>query len=112
MTPPDLLRLLRTEFGHAGFRPGQEEIIGPLLQGQDVLGVMPTGAGKSLCFQLPALLLPGTTLVLSPLIALMKDQLESLPPVLRERATLLNMLAETSENEQRLRGIARGQYRL
>lgn len=70
--------LLKQYFGHDDFRPGQEALIDALLSGQDVLGVMPTGAGKSMCYQLPALMLPGITLVVSPLIALMKDQVSAL----------------------------------
>ncbi len=70
--------LLKQYFGHSGFRPGQETLIDALLSGRDVLGVMPTGAGKSVCYQLPALMLPGITLVISPLIALMKDQVAAL----------------------------------
>jgi len=69
-----LRKALREHFGFADFRPGQEIAIGHLLRGQDTLVVMPTGAGKSLIYQLAALLLPGTTLVISPLISLMKDQ--------------------------------------
>jgi ATP-dependent DNA helicase RecQ len=69
---------LRDRFGLEAFRPGQEEIAAAVLDGQDVVAVMPTGAGKSLCFQLPAVLLPGTTVVVSPLIALMKDQVDAL----------------------------------
>lgn len=65
--------LLKRYFGHSTFRPGQEALVDALLSGRDVLGVMPTGAGKSVCYQLPALLLPGVTLVISPLISLMKD---------------------------------------
>src|SRR5207249_5397805 len=65
---------LRALFGYADFRPGQEAVISRVLGGEDVLAVMPTGAGKSLCYQLPATLLPGCTLVISPLIALMQDQ--------------------------------------
>ncbi len=74
----DKLEVLRTYFGHSGFRPGQETLVDSLLSGRDVLGVMPTGGGKSICYQLPALLLPGLTLVVSPLISLMKDQVMSL----------------------------------
>lgn len=74
----DLRQLLRDQFGHDVFRPGQERIIRNLLAGRDVMAVLPTGAGKSLPFQLAAQLLPGPTLVVSPLIALMKDQAESL----------------------------------
>src|SRR5437762_8991593 len=69
---------LRTHFGHRDFRPGQEEIVGAVLSGRDVLAVMPTGSGKSLGYQLPAVMLPGTTLVVSPLISLMKDQVDEL----------------------------------
>ncbi len=69
---------LKTYYGHDTFRPGQEKIIESLLSGRDVLCVMPTGAGKSVCYQIPALLLPGITLVVSPLIALMKDQVRAL----------------------------------
>ena len=66
--------ILKKVFGYDGFRPGQEEIVSRLLAGQDVLAVMPTGAGKSICYQVPALLLPGITIVVSPLVSLMKDQ--------------------------------------
>jgi ATP-dependent DNA helicase RecQ len=69
---------LRTHFGHAGFRQGQEEIVAAVLGGRDVLAVMPTGSGKSLGYQLPAVMLPGITLVVSPLISLMKDQVDEL----------------------------------
>ncbi len=72
------LSILKEYFGHDAFREGQERLIDALLGGRDVMGVMPTGAGKSICFQLPALLLPGITLVISPLISLMKDQVMSL----------------------------------
>ncbi len=70
--------LLKQYFGHSAFRPGQEALIDALLAGRDVLGVMPTGAGKSVCYQIPALMLPGITLVVSPLISLMKDQVTAL----------------------------------
>ena len=75
---PELQRSLRTTFGLEQLRPGQAEVIGGVLQGQDTLALMPTGAGKSLCYQLPALHLAGTTIVVSPLISLMKDQVDKL----------------------------------
>jgi ATP-dependent DNA helicase RecQ len=74
----DLTRHLSEQFGFAKFRPGQEEVIRAVLAGRDAMTVMPTGQGKSLCYQLPATLLPGLTLVISPLIALMQDQVASL----------------------------------
>jgi len=77
----DKLAALKQYFGHTQFRPGQERLIDALLAGRDVLGVMPTGAGKSVCYQVPALLLPGVTLVVSPLISLMKDQVAALTEV-------------------------------
>ena len=75
---PDLQRLLRTDFGYDQFRPGQERMIRDLLAGRDVLGILPTGAGKSLVYQLASQLLPGVTLVVSPLLALMRDQVDGL----------------------------------
>lgn len=74
----ELISPLRTHFGHLQFRPGQERIVDAVLGGDDVLVVMPTGSGKSLCYQLPAVVLPGMTLVVSPLISLMKDQVDEL----------------------------------
>lgn len=76
--PMDAREALKTYFGHSEFRPGQETMIGALLAGRDAFGVMPTGAGKSVCYQLPALLMPGLTVVISPLISLMKDQVTAL----------------------------------
>src|SRR5438128_11138416 len=72
----DVLVQLRKHFGHGGYREGQEQIVSAVLGGHDVLAVMPTGSGKSLTYQLPAIVLPGTTLVVSPLISLMKDQVD------------------------------------
>ena len=73
-----LHRALQHFYGYSSFRTGQEEIISEILHGKPVLAVLPTGAGKSICFQLPSLLLKGVTLVISPLISLMKDQAEAL----------------------------------
>src|SRR5256885_10260980 len=74
----NLKRLMRGTFGLSDFRPGQQEVIRSIVEGRDTVAIMPTGAGKSLCYQLPALHLPGTTIVVSPLIALMKDQADKL----------------------------------
>ena len=108
----ELLEMLQASFGHSGFLPGQAAIIEAVRRGEDVLAILPTGAGKSLCYQLPALLLPGLTVLISPLIALMKDQVEHLPPALRSRATIINSLVERDEIERRLDGIAQGRYKL
>ena len=70
--------ILERCFGYGAFRPGQEELIDGILAGRDVFGIMPTGGGKSICYQVPALMLPGVTLVVSPLISLMRDQVLAL----------------------------------
>src|SRR4051794_5132542 len=107
----DLEQTLRDRFGLERFRPGQREVIENVLGGRDVLCVMPTGGGKSLCYQLPAVLLPGPTLVVSPLIALMKDQVDAL--IARGlRATLLNSTLDPAEQKARLVEIEAGQYDL
>jgi ATP-dependent DNA helicase RecQ len=107
----DLEQTLRERFGLEQFRPGQRDVIEDVLGGRDVLCVMPTGGGKSLCYQLPALLLPGLTLVVSPLIALMKDQVDAL--VERGlRATLLNSTLDPAEQSARLAEIESGRYDL
>lgn len=110
--PPEAFAALHRDFGLAGFRPYQAEVIGRVLAGRDTLAIMPTGAGKSLTYQLPALLLPHATLVVSPLIALMKDQIEGLPPALAERATAINSTLSAGEVRERLAGIAAGRYKL
>ena len=103
---------LRDLFGYADFRPGQEEVVRAVLAGEDVLAVMPTGAGKSLCYQLPAILLPGCTVVISPLVALMKDQIDSLPPALREQAAVFNSTIEREERDARSADLAAGRLKL
>ena len=107
----DKLALLRKKFGHGAFRPGQEELIDALLSGRDVLGVMPTGAGKSVCYQLPALLLPGVTLVVSPLISLMKDQVAALAQA-GVPAAYINSSLSYAQCREALRRAAAGAYRL
>lgn len=107
-TPQDILQLV---FGFEQFRPGQREIIDIVLAGRDCIGVMPTGAGKSLTFQIPARLLPGTVLVISPLISLMKDQVDALVAN-GFRATTINSTLEFEERRQRLRDLVAGQYEL
>ena len=72
------LRILRDTFGYPNFRPGQEDVVEAIRAGEDVLAVMPTGSGKSLCYQIPALLRDDLTLVVSPLVALMEDQVAAL----------------------------------
>ena len=107
----ELLRALREKFHFSDFRKWQEEIIDTLLTRRDVVVVMPTGSGKSLCYQLPALLLDGVTLVISPLIALMKDQVDGLVQN-QIPATFINSALTPSEQGQRLREIQQGNYKL
>ncbi|MFP6663260.1 MAG: ATP-dependent DNA helicase RecQ [Deltaproteobacteria bacterium] len=108
---PEARTMLEQIYGYPGFRPGQEEIIAGVLAGKDCIGVMPTGAGKSLTYQIPARLLGGTTLVISPLIALMKDQVDALDS-LGIRATFLNSSLESQERSERVAKMLRGEYEL
>ena len=98
-------------FGYPEFRPGQEKIINTVLAGRDCIGVMPTGAGKSLTYQIPARILPGTVVVVSPLISLMKDQVDALE---RNgfRATVLNSSLDWETRRDRLRRLRAGEYEL
>lgn len=104
-------RALQRHFGYDDFRAGQVDVIAAVLSGSDTLGVLPTGGGKSLCFQVPALVLPGTTVVISPLISLMKDQVDRL--VARGiAATFLNSTLPLGEARRRLASVERGLVRL
>ncbi len=108
---PALAHLLKSTFGYASFRPLQREICEATLAGRDVFALLPTGGGKSLCFQLPALARPGLTVVVSPLIALMKDQVDALQAS-GVAATFLNSTLDGDEARARLRGLHRGEYKL
>src|SRR5215475_12268432 len=110
-TLDDAQSALERHFGFSRFREGQADVIEAVLDRQDVIVVMPTGGGKSLCYQLPALLFPGVTLVVSPLIALMKDQVDALNA--RDiAATYINSSLSYDDQLARLRGMSRGEYRL
>ncbi|MBI4623489.1 MAG: DNA helicase RecQ [Verrucomicrobia bacterium] len=103
--------LLKRTFGYATFRPLQREICEASLAGRDVFALLPTGGGKSLCFQLPALARPGLTVVVSPLIALMKDQVDAMQAS-GVAATFLNSTLDADESRARLRGLHRGEFKL
>ncbi len=107
----ELRPALKKHFGYDAFRPLQEEIVRDALAGRDVFALMPTGGGKSLCFQLPALLQPGLTIVISPLISLMKDQVDALQAS-GVAATFLNSTLDGTEARARLRGLYNGEFRL
>jgi len=104
-------KTMKRHFGYDQFKPGQEEIISSILQTNDTMGIMPTGGGKSLCYQLPALMLPGLTLVISPLIALMKDQVDALNTQ-GIPAAFINSSIGAAEVRQRLQQAAQGSYKL
>jgi ATP-dependent DNA helicase RecQ len=107
-----LTQALQQHFGFTDFRAGQRQVIEQVLAGEHTLAVLPTGRGKSLCYQLPALMAPGTALVISPLIALMQDQVQGLARRGIHQATYLNSSLSASEVYERLRGIRQGQYKL
>lgn len=103
--------ILKAVFGHDAFRDGQEAIVDELIKGFDVLGVMPTGAGKSICYQLPALVLPGITLVISPLISLMKDQVMALKAS-GVAAAYINSSLTPGQQSEAIRRAASGAYKI
>ena len=107
----DPQQVLETVFGYREFRPGQRHIIDTVLAGRDCIGVMPTGAGKSLTFQIPARILPGAVLVISPLISLMKDQVDALTR-LGYRACVINSSIDFGERRERLAQLRRGELEL
>ena len=107
----DKAQLLQRVFGYDQFRPGQEALIDGVLSGRDVFGIMPTGGGKSMCYQIPALLLPGITLVVSPLISLMRDQVMALKAA-GIQAAFINSTLTASQLHAVYRNLRAGQYKL
>lgn len=103
--------LLRKYYGYPDFREGQKKVIASLLDGSDTLGIMPTGGGKSICYQIPALMMGGTTIVISPLISLMKDQVDGLDTI-GVPAAYINSSLSYAQVELRIRKAAQGEYRL
>src|SRR5215203_1563226 len=110
-TMDDARKALRASFGYDDFRPGQEMAIESVLSGRDTLVVLPTGGGKSVCFQIPALVLPGLTVVVSPLISLMKDQVDALEAK-KLPAAFINSTLSSSQVADRLARAQRGELRL
>ena len=102
---------LKKYFGYDSFRSGQEVLVDGILEGRDTLGIMPTGAGKSLCYQIPALLMPGITLVISPLISLMKDQVTTLNQA-GIHAAYLNSSLTAGPFQTALRHMKNGRYQI
>src|SRR3954463_10313876 len=107
----DLSQALQQHFGYDAFRKGQEQVVRSVLSGRPTIAILPTGGGKSLCFQLPALLLEGTTVVVSPLVALMKDQVDALE-ARGIAATLINSSLSDGERQERQAALRNGRYRL
>ena len=111
VTKQQALRMLETYFGYTSFRPAQEAPIASLLRNEDVIGIMPTGAGKSICFQIPALCKEGLTIVFSPLISLMKDQVDGLL-VQNIPAALINSTLTQSEFNKTMYEVRSGKIKL
>ncbi|MDE0813378.1 MAG: DEAD/DEAH box helicase, partial [Alphaproteobacteria bacterium] len=109
--PPHPDQILQDVFGYASFRPGQEEVMNTILAGENVLVVMPTGAGKSLCFQIPALACDALTIVVSPLVALMEDQVAALR-LAGVAAETINSSRDYNVNAASWRRVAAGETRL
>src|SRR5438270_9455439 len=107
----DARAVLKRAFGYDDFRPGQEAAVSAVLEGRDTLVVLPTGGGKSVCYQVPAMLLPGLTVVVSPLISLMKDQVDALT-TRGIPATFVNSTLTSGEVSERMTRVARGEVKL
>ena len=110
-TLQDARDLLKSAFGYERFRPGQEAAVSAILSGRDTVVVLPTGGGKSLCFQVPALLMPGLTVVVSPLISLMKDQVDALTAK-GLPAAFINSTLTSGQVSDRLARVDRGEIKL
>src|SRR3954454_2794967 len=110
-TIQDARRVLKSAFGYENFRPGQEAAVSAILSGRDTVVVLPTGGGKSLCFQVPALLMPGITVVVSPLISLMKDLVDALTAK-GLPAAFINSTLTSAEAAERFNRAARGELKL
>jgi len=104
-------KLLQQYFGYSSFRVGQKQVIDHVLSGHNTLCIMPTGGGKSICYQIPALVLEGTTLVISPLISLMKDQVDVLLQV-GISATYINSSLSYDESISRIEKVRKGEFKL
>ncbi|MEL7654477.1 MAG: DNA helicase RecQ [Bacillota bacterium] len=107
----DKYQILKQYFGYTAFRDGQERIIDGILKGEDVVGIMPTGAGKSLCFQIPAIMMEGITLVISPLISLMKDQVNALVQT-GVKAAYINSSLSAAQLQRVMQNAVNGQYKI
>ena len=107
----DKQTVLKKYFGYDTFRGGQEDLIDSILSGRDVLAIMPTGAGKSICYQVPALMFPGITVVISPLISLMKDQVQALNQAGIHAAYINSSLSE-NQITKALQLAATGKYKI
>jgi len=108
---PNIKEILKRYYGYDEFREGQENIINSIIDGKDILGIMPTGAGKSICYQIPAIYFSGTTIVISPLISLMKDQVDALNDI-GVKATYINSSLSSSQFELVYKNAKEGVFKI